>query len=307
MQVSWIDPEEIARLAAQLEGPLVRGEMTPLDLDTLPDAPPEPIPDISDNTPPPASSLADAPPTPEDEPERAALAIEAARIRERLRAIRARADDAGMLSRDKASAAPETAPAGPVDSPASDPRISGESPATDAEPEPVPAAIAPEPAAQQASRIPIRIPPPPAARPAPTVPPRDAPSPEGPLTERLRSFMPWAHELAGCEDILLVDDHGDLLWGAPSHTDLALSATLAAEAGLRTGGEAAARSSVFIRSRQGHLKELCVIPCATRLGTVILALVNGTGLTQDTAAFLRESLIRCVEGNRHPAHPAAEA
>ena len=37
MQVSWIDPNEIARLAAQLEGPLKRDESPTWDVNTLPE------------------------------------------------------------------------------------------------------------------------------------------------------------------------------------------------------------------------------------------------------------------------------
>ncbi|MCE9519389.1 MAG: hypothetical protein K8R87_07550 [Verrucomicrobia bacterium] len=281
MQVSWIDPEEIARLTAQLEGPLEREEPTSWNLDTLPDISSQfTLEESSDE----ASSNADsdeladaiAAPVPEHmEQQGATPAPELEHIREKLRAIRSSAQDAGLL---------------PVAKPAS----GGQEINT-----PVP--IAP-------ARTPVRIPP--APSPPSTLAVSDLPSPishlpnstpllppGGTLTERLQIFMPWVQSVAPCEDILLVDDHGDLLWGGPSRADLALSVVLASGAGLQSGSEALTRSSVFIRSRLGEQKELSVLPCPTRYGMVTLALLNATGLSNEIVTSLREALKLCIDGS----------
>lgn len=264
MQVSWIDPEEVARLAAQLDGPLQREETAAWDISTLPDfsgtlaafdEPPAATPEnVGD------AMHAGAPETVEQQG--APPPAEIASIREKLRALRSRAEGAGML---------------PVEIPATEPTPTVDQP-----------------------RSAIRIPPPPAVQHEQEPPPPTflADTSSKPLADRLKNYMDWAQTLAPCEDLLLVDDHGDLLWGGPSRADLALSVVLAAGAGLRSGAEALTRSSVFIRSRFGEQKELSILPCQTRYGTVTLALLNAHNLGNNTAARLRQTLQWCIDGTQ---------
>ncbi|HEY2573087.1 MAG TPA: hypothetical protein VGH65_03425 [Verrucomicrobiaceae bacterium] len=290
MQVSWIDPDEIAKLAAQLDGPLQREEVSSWDLETLPDVSKllaaEEAPTANPAT------LADAmaaPPPEAMEQQGASPPPEVAHIREKLRSIRDRAQDAGLLPPRQS---PAIAPKDPDSNIATDVTIS---PATafdesarerSAVPLPAPPFSAPGDAAQ------IQLDTPVPSIPAPAGPEFPA---DSSITERLRIFMRWAQSQVPCEDILLVDDHGDLLWGGSTRADLALSVVLTAGAGLRSGSDALTRSSVFIRSRLGEQKELSVLPCPTRHGMVTLALLNANTLANDTAAGLRDALARCID------------
>ncbi len=108
--------------------------------------------------------------------------------------------------------------------------------------------------------------------------------------------MSWAQRYAPCKELLLVDDHGELLWGNPSHPELALSAVLAANASLRSGAQSITQqaSTTLQLSADRHLT---VLPCTTRLGQVTLALVNAwPATTHDQIACLREALTLSIEG-----------
>lgn len=292
MQVSWIDADEIARLAAQLEGPLQKEEPPPWDLDVMPDfsALFAPGPAGEEGS----ERLADAIAAPAPEPldqRGAAPAPEVEHIREKLHAIRSRAEEAGLLPPGKPAGAGNERQQ-PVHPTLTAPPSAEDQPGSDA----------------ATLREPIRIPPaPPPVAEAGTASPSIPPEASGPLlpavgslTQRLQAFMAWAQSVAPCQDILLVDDHGDLLWGGPSRADLALSVILAAGAGLRSGSDALTRTSVFIRSRLGDQQELSVLPCPTRFGMVTLALLNATSLSNETVARLREALTRCVDGSAIP-------
>jgi hypothetical protein len=263
MQVSWIDPEEIARLAAELYGPLPSAEPpASWDLNTLPE--------ITADALMPQISQTPAPPPTAPDPFQAHgspaghAAPELDHIRERLRAIRSRAQDAGLLP-------PKEAPvAEPIPAPAPAP-----------EPAPQPSAPAPAPETPVAP---------------PTAHAHSFLNLDGSLTERLASFMTWAKNYAPAQEILLVDDHGELLWGNPSHPELALSAVLAANVNLHSGAQAITQppaSSV----RLSENKNLTVLPCPTRLGLVTLALLNAEPTpSNDQVSCLREALTLSVEG-----------
>ncbi len=289
MQVSWIDPDEIAKLAAQLEGPLQRDEPAPWDLDTLPDI--SQLFTEEEYRSAEQAQLADAIAAPFSEPmdqQGAAPAPGIEHIREKLQAIRISAQNAGLIPAAKSASARQESMALTEESksaatPVSDSSAAGILPSL--------SQFRIAPALQQAVRLAVNSP---ISR-----PPSSTPflTPGGSLTERLQSFMPWVQSIAPCEDILLVDDHGDLLWGGSSRADLALSVILAAGADRQNGSDALTRSSVFIRSRLGEQKELSVLPCPTRYGMVTLALLNATGLSNDNVACLREALKLCVDGS----------
>ncbi len=291
MQVSWIDADEIARLAAQLEGPLQKEEPPSWDLDVMPDF----------------SALFAPGPAGEEGSERLADAI-AAPAPEPLdqRARRRRRRSSTFVKNSTPSAA---APRKPVCSRRESRRAPGTKGSNrSSDPDRAPFSRRPPGSDAATLREPIRIPPaPPPVAEAGTASPSIPPEASGPLlpavgslTQRLQSFMAWAQSVAPCQDILLVDDHGDLLWGGPSRADLALSVILAAGAGLRSGSDALTRTSVFIRSRLGDQQELSVLPCPTRFGMVTLALLNATSLSNETVARLREALTRCVDGSAIP-------
>lgn len=267
MQVSWIDPEEIAKLVAQLSGPLELDESSSWDINTLPDISGESsshnpddafnqLADSLDATAPENIENAGHVPPPEIE-----------HIREKLRAIRAKALDSGVIS----------APAQQNENQKADVSIE------------VPAVLV--------SRLPITI----SLSPPPVTPdPASNRIPflllEGPISERLAAYMNWSSRIVSCEDRLLMDDHGDMLWGGASRSELALSAILAVSASLRSAPQALTRPASVIFSRLGADRELSVLPCPTRFGMVTLALLNAAPIDDETAAVLRDALTLCIEG-----------
>lgn len=291
MQVSWIDPDEIAKLAALLEGPVPRVETAPESI---------PLPDFAanffgDNTPAPerATDVGEtiAAPAPERvEAAGAATSAEVSHIREKLKNIRARAQEAGLI--------PQAAsvPAVPVV----------------AEPETKPVELTtPTPTASSPPAAPVaesksEASPVAEAKASETTKPAPAGSPflklDGSLGERLQSFVQWARKLAPCEDILLVDDHGDLLWGGPARSGLAVSAILAISASLRSSAKDIASPPAVVRTHLGDRVNLSLVPCPTHFGLVTLAFFNAPELTEQTAACLREAVSLCIEAT--PSNPA---
>ncbi|MEI6537580.1 MAG: hypothetical protein WCN98_19715 [Verrucomicrobiaceae bacterium] len=267
MQVSWIDPDEIAKLAAQLHGPLELDESPSWDINTLPDISNESslqtardsfnhLADSLDAQAPEAIENAGQVPTPEIE-----------HIREKLRSIRARAMHSGMIAHPVAETASQSSevkivvPSIPL----------SQLPITISLSRPV------------AAQVPV-------PRPTPFLPL------EGPIADRLAAFMKWASQIVPCEDRLLMDDHGDMLWGGSARSELALSAILAVTANQRAGTQAMASPAAVINSRLGANRELSVLPCPTRFGMVTLALLNAPPIDDETAACLREALTLCIEG-----------
>lgn len=267
MQVSWIDPEEIAKLVAQLSGPLELEESPSWDINTLPNISGESSSHNPDDA---FHQLADSLDAPAPENIENAGRVpppEIAHIREKLRAIRAKALDSGVIS----------APAQQIVNQNVEDRI--------------------EVPVVPVSRLPITIslsPPPVTPEPAPNRIPF-LPL-EGPISERLAAFMQWASQIVVCEDRLLMDDHGDMLWGGASRSELALSAILAVSASLRSAPQAMTKPAAVILSRLGPHRELSVLPCPTRFGMVTLALLNAPPVDDETARTLREALTLCIEG-----------
>ncbi len=270
MQVSWIDPAEIAKLAAQLSGPLELEESPSWDINTLPDISGESTASNPENA---FNRLADSldAPAPENiENAGQVAAPEIGHIREKLRLIREKAMSAGVI-------------AAPVQ------KI-----------EELPAEVSFEIPAVPVPRLPITISlsrPPEAPAPAPALKTAPFLPLGGPISERLAAFMKWSSQIVPCEDRLLMDDHGDMLWGGASRNELALSAILAVSASLRSAPQAMTRPAAVIHSRLSPNRELSVLPCPTRFGMVTLALLNAPAIDDETAAILRDALTLCIEGN----------
>lgn len=267
MQVSWIDPDEIAKLAAQLNGPLENEESPSWDINTLPDISGDLSASKSEAA---FSQLADSldAPAPENiENAGQVAAPEIGQIREKLRSIREKAMSSGVI-------------AAPVQ------KI-----------EELPAEVPFEMPAVSITRLPITISlTRPAAAPAPTTKTAPFLPLDGPISERLAAFMQWSSQIVSCEDRLLMDDHGDMLWGGASRSELALSAILAVSTSLRSAPQAITKPVTVIHSRLGPNRELSVLPCPTRFGMVTLALLNAPAIDDETAAILRDALTLCIEG-----------
>jgi hypothetical protein len=273
MQVSWIDPDEIARLAAELNGPLPSAEPVSWDLNTLPEITADALMPQFNQAHTPSQPTAFDPFPAQGSPDTHSVAQpELNHIREKLRAIRTRAQDAGLLPPKEA---PQATPAPAAASAVTQATENG-TPNTS---QPLP----PSPAAENST-------------PSPAASAHSFLNLDGSLTERLASFMTWAGNYVSAQEILLVDDHGELLWGNPSHPELALSAVLAANANLHTGAQAITQQPVA-SVRLSESKHLTVLPCPTRLGLVTLALLNvAPALSNDQVSCLREALTLSVEG-----------
>ena len=207
----------------------------------------------------------DHPGKPSPEPESHAPApgpadLQVARIREQLKMIRNKALQAGLLPAEPPPPPPEAPPSPPVSAPAA-PVFS-----------PAPAAVM-----------------------APNPPPVN-PFRGNTLGERLDEFARWASGRLAAEDLLLVDDHGDVLWGTKGRADLALTALLSLNTALRSTAGGGIRPPGLIRNQLSPGRELTVLPCSTRHGTVTLALLNAKDIPQDAVDSLREHLVHAVEG-----------
>lgn len=307
MQVSWIDSDHLNDLLRQLQDP----------------APPQAAPDALIE-----EAEVPAPPPPvalrttfEDdggkEPEESGAPLpdirtapEVARIRDRLREVRERAEAAGLLK--KTEPAPETEP--PVSSPfqeaalpemeepaaeettveetetakteAEAPTAGPETASVEAE-----AATAPESAGAEE----------PATAGEETLGTSDDAAlyfevPLGSALERLDAFATWARQRVAPGELLLLDEHGDLLWGAEAKAALVFSVMLAAGAVSRSSAADVCEDGVRV-ARQPTVEggELAVLSCPTRLGLIHLAVEHPSRLPDNEAALLRQALMSAIE------------
>lgn len=255
MQISWIDPEEVGRLAAELQAPAVPDTdpeqgflpgLTFLEPDGSVTLVPPYMPRSIDST---TGSL------PGNEP---AVAPEILHIREQLRQIRERAQQAGLIGGDHSDQVQHSGSDALESTPSS------------------PEVAAPETVATPASINFLPL--------------------EGTMSERLDAFAGWASGLVASDELLLIDDRGDLLWSKGERSDLAISALLAVTSSLRSNALGVCEPPEIIRNKLNVHSELSVLPCFTRHGLVSLAIVNSVGIPQDTVGWLREALILTVEG-----------
>jgi hypothetical protein len=229
------------------------------------------------------------------------------RIRTRLRQLRERAEQSGVLS----SPAPEIpipterAPelkftAAPL------PKV-GPPPASLAQP----LAATPAPPPQRLPQLPtpepeIRIAPPtlatkpPTAELAPLSSKLERPTFQAPdrgLSDRLGALASWACVRLDTQDIVLVDDFGDVLWGSPGHTALVLSGMMAWHSSQRSNPTAAVEQQPqSIDQELPGGKLLTIIPARTRYGTVSLAAIRESTVDAEDVEALHRALIMAVEG-----------
>lgn len=117
---------------------------------------------------------------------------------------------------------------------------------------------------------------------------------DGTMAERLEGYTHWAARLTRAEQIILMDDYGDLLWGNPESNDLILTAMLALNASSRSRIPG---TPAFLRSQLGQNRELHALPTSTRFGTVTLALINPAEISVATTGLLQDGLVRSIEGS----------
>jgi hypothetical protein len=274
MQVSWIDPEDVRDFVEHLQGPPTSASRpaTP-DLQEAVEsakilgfgalgAGTSSSPEAAEA---PVSMLLDAP---MHEPP---ASPEVALIREKLRRIRDRAQSAGLMTSDAAAATDTAAPrATEVFAPSGHP-----TPAVRPE-EPGPSPI-------QASVVPVLA-----------APSREKTRPPAGQTmaEDLSDFAAWAARSTSAEELILLNEHGDLLWGSPTCDDLVPSAMVTVNAALRASIGSPSPALPMLRAKAAAGKELSILCCSTRQGPVILAMVNAKNAFENN---LRENLIQAIE------------
>ncbi|RBP48081.1 hypothetical protein DES53_101881 [Roseimicrobium gellanilyticum] len=296
MQVSWIEPDEVRALAALLHGTTSTGTGGGWDVQTLPDASQGPQQPLLPQAPEPVGSQA-APAQAPAAAQPQAPSADVVLIREKLRVIRDRAKQAGLIQ-DEPPVVQTSPPAtAPLDAPMAPPAPSPLSqlpPLASLRPEPTaPAVQAPDVDPSPAPPEPIVSAPAPAAS-------RSSGAPaflplEGPITERLENFARWASRFSGATEVLLADDHGDMLWGVPSHSSLIVSAILAVQQALRASAGSLQQPPNVLWVPDTEAGDVQVLPCSTRFGLVTIILVSAPELEGTSVAALREALVLSVE------------
>lgn len=291
MQVSWIDSEHLKGLLQQLQdaSPAPTAEPQAWETHTLPDAPlPTPLPAAPQ--PEPAAEAASPPPSASDP----VSTPEVARIRDRLREVRERAEAAGLLKKSEPAVAVAPSPfevatapvqpaAAPDPAPTKAPELPVEAEQAAADEEESEAPINSAPAAEVAD-------------PAPFDASLYFEVPLGSILERLDAFAAWARQRVAPGELLLLDEHGDLLLGSEARAALVLSIMLAANAAQRSRAAIVGRDGVHVtRQPTPEGGELAVVTCPTRLGLIHLAVEHPVSLPDQEARLLRQALMSAVE------------
>lgn len=295
MQVSWIDTDQLKGLLARLGDsvpPAKPGTQT-WETHTMPESlvDAEPVPNVVDEVAPvpvefkaeegmgweAAGTVAEAMAnktleegdavregaTPEE------VAPEVARIRDRLREVRERAEAAGLLKRPTMAAARWAIPEPEVVEKADVPS------AVVIPPEPVQEVSAEE---NEASYFEV---------------------PVGSVVERLEAFAQWAQRRVQPGELVLLDEHGDVLWGPQAKGALILSAMMAANALSRsTAAGACQAEAAVIRQVLSGGGELAVLSCPTRAGLVHLAVEHPGRLGDAAMRIMGQALVSAIEVGR---------
>ncbi|MCW0219347.1 MAG: hypothetical protein OJI67_13560 [Prosthecobacter sp.] len=262
MQVSWIDPEEVASLAESLR-PTARHQ-TKVVLQESTEAA-EPL--VSDQPGTEAGTEAELP--------------DLSAFRQRLQAIREKAITAGLLT-------PQTAPSPPA-AEAAPPTPPTEVSASEPTPEPAQEIPALE---QPANLLEESSPAPAAAEPVftPPPPPQIPIDPGASVKERLEAFAQWAALRWEPSELLIVDEYGDLLWGPPKKSGLVVSTMMAWNAAIRASAQAASGMTQTHQQSLNTGETLTIIPCQTRLGLLQIAVIKSLAPTDSEITTLREAL-----------------
>ncbi len=201
-----------------------------------------------------------------------AAALPLNRIRDKLRAIRQRATEAGILTRTT-----EVLSAPAHEEPAAAPAPEDERDGDEVEED----TCADEPATKLESQSPPSQPHAPAFE-----------VPHGSRDVRLAAFAAWArkvlHEDGG--HVLVMSDDGEVLWGGEAKAGLVLSTMMAWGAAIRASALSACETPPVIHQPLASGNVLTVIPCETAGGMVHAAVAAPAGLTHKQAHLLRGAL-----------------
>lgn len=191
------------------------------------------------------------------------VAPEVARIRDRLREVRERAEAAGLLKRP---VPPLVAVVSPVAPEGVAPVVKGE-----------PVVMADEEVAVVQEEGYFEV-------------------PVGSVVERVEAFSQWAHRRLEPGELVLLDEHGDVLWGAEAKGALILSAMMAANALSRASAVGACQvEREVVRQVLSSGGQLVVILCDTQAGLIHLAVEHPTVRIRDEEMrMLGQALVSAI-------------
>ena len=119
----------------------------------------------------------------------------------------------------------------------------------------------------------------------------------GAVSERLAAFIDWAQPALADSEIFIVDDQGDLHWGSPASSGLVLSAIMAWGAASRMSALAAYETVEPLRQMLATGRHLAVIPCATRLGIMHVAIASAQLVQLKQITALRSALVAAMDAD----------
>jgi hypothetical protein len=117
----------------------------------------------------------------------------------------------------------------------------------------------------------------------------------GSVSERIDAFAKWAQSALDQSELFVVGDQGDLLWGQSAHSGLVLSAIMAWGATSRMSALSACETPSPLRRVLATGSHLIVIPCATRLGVMHIAITGTVSLPDMHLPALRQVLIAAMD------------
>lgn len=117
----------------------------------------------------------------------------------------------------------------------------------------------------------------------------------GSVSERIDAFASWAQPALNQSELFVVGDQGDLLWGQSAHSGLVLSAIMAWGATSRMSALSACETASPLRRVLATGSHLIVIPCATRLGVMHIAITGTVSLPDMHLPALRQALIAAMD------------
>lgn len=305
MQVSWIDKDQLKGLLERLgdSAPQAKAGTQTWETHTMPEAAAEPVAGFTDEEEeveteearievsveqpmaeveaPAVVASREAEEEPEEEEMEGArpeeVGPEVARIRDRLRQVRERAEAAGLLKR----------PIAPLAMVASEATTAVEKVNAEVEVAMPKAEAVEDPvwAPAEAERV---------EQPEGTDEYFEVPV--GLLVERVEAFSQWAGRRLQPGELVLLDEHGDVLWGVQAKGALILSAMMAANALSRSTAAGACQAErPVVRQMLNSGGQLAVLSCETQAGVIHLAVEHPSRVVDDVEMrLLGQALVSSI-------------
>jgi hypothetical protein len=120
--------------------------------------------------------------------------------------------------------------------------------------------------------------------------------PEGSIMQRLNAYAEWASAHLHTRELIIADDHGDVLWGDHAQSGLLVSTMMASKAALRSTALGACDPQSLIEQSVSPGRTLIVVPCETQFGTLSVALIRAFSISGSDAMLLRKNINIAVDG-----------